>query len=110
MCSSDLQGSDPAAKELGYSQQHQGQRDRSNRIDVPQGVQADPPLLERRHVAKMLGDVAMRRLMQRDRKDDRQRVNRDELDEIEFQMGGGETGDRGYFSRLPRRVPMLLTK
>ena len=73
-----------AAEELAYDQQRQWQRDRADRVDVAQRIQADAPRGISGEIAEMLGDVAMRRFVHRDRKDDGQRINRDGLKNIEF--------------------------
>ena len=59
-------------KERRARQQQEGRKqDRSKRIDVFQRVERNPTLSESGVVAKEMGHVAMRRLMQRYRKEDR---------------------------------------
>ena len=53
---------------------------------VPQRIEAHPSFCIRREITKVLGDVAVGGLVQRDREYYGQRVNRDHLDEVEFQM------------------------
>src|SRR6266851_3570580 len=56
----------------------------SDHVDVAQRIQADSPEHEGGRVAEVAGDITVSGFMQGDREDDRQSVDRDGLDEIEF--------------------------
>jgi hypothetical protein len=49
---------------------------------MAQGLEADPPLRMRSQVAEMPGYIAMRCLVQGDRKNHRQRVDRDGSNQV----------------------------
>ncbi len=72
---------------------------------MAQRIEADPPEHEGGVVAEVAGDVAVSGFMQRDREDDRQGVDRDGLDEIEFH------GRRLVFYQsgiaAPRALPVM---
>ena len=51
-------------------------------VDVPDRIQADAALRVRGHVAEMARDVAVRGFVQRDREQNRERVDGERLDEL----------------------------
>ena len=54
----------------------------ADQVDVARGVEADAALRVGGHVAEVARDVAVRSLVQRDREEHRERVDRDGLDEL----------------------------
>src|SRR5688500_20210699 len=89
-------------KELRYCEQCKRHSDGADRIDVAQGIQAHAALGIRGQIAEVLCDVTMRRLVQRDREDDGQRINGDRLNEVQLHADvrvviawyGGRAGEK----------------
>ncbi|CFP68747.1 Uncharacterised protein [Bordetella pertussis] len=71
-----------AAHQLGGKQDRGGNQQRADRIDVAHGIEADAAGLVGRRVAEHARHVAVRGLVQRDREDHGNRVDRDELDDF----------------------------
>jgi hypothetical protein len=74
----------PAEEELARGEEQDDERHdhRADEIDVAHGIEADASLRVRSHVAEVPRHVAVRRLVQRDRKQHRKGVDGDRLGEM----------------------------
>ena len=91
LCPAKQQGG--AAKQARRDQDANRHQKRSDRIDVAHGIQAHPSRHCGGHVAEVACHVTVRRLVQRNGKNDRNRINRQGLDE--FVHGASSPSRRG---------------
>src|SRR5688500_14972103 len=71
----DRYGLCPAKQNAPQKECHQGKNNRAKRIDMTDRIQADAALRVRSEIAKMLGHITMRGLMQCNCKNHRERID-----------------------------------